>query len=106
VERAAKTAGNRLKGINLGHVEYSHNLRNKLYHAGNGITVQGDHAEQYSQVALELLDRLLGIPLKISLDKEAARAKRTDWLEHTGRSDQSVIESSDSRIGAGCKARD
>jgi hypothetical protein len=83
VERAAETAGNRLKGINLGHVEYFHNLRNKLYHAGNGITVQGDHAEQYSQVALELLDRLLGIPLKISVEK-----KRHEQRELIGLSTQ------------------
>lgn len=76
VERAAKTAGNRLKGIDLRHVEYFHGLRNKLYHAGNGITVQGDHAEQYSEVALDLLDRLLGIPLKTSLEKQ--RRERTE----------------------------
>lgn len=75
VEKAAKTAGDRLKDINLRHVEYFHNLRNKLYHAGNGITVQGDHSEQYSQIALELLDRLLEIPLKHSLE-EGSRKQR------------------------------
>ena len=80
VETAAKTAGDRLKGIDLGHVQYFHGLRNKLYHAGNGITVQGEHAEQYASIALDLLDRLLDVPLKSTLCKESRRQEQLESL--------------------------
>ena len=81
VEAAAKTSGDRLKGINLGHVEYFHGLRNKLYHAGNGITVQGEHAEQYASIAMNLLDRLLGVDLKSSWQEQLRKQKELDDLE-------------------------
>lgn len=81
VKDAAKTAGDRLKGINLGHVEYFHGLRNKLYHAGNGITVQGEHAEQYASIAMELLDRLLGVDLKSSWQEQLRKQKELDELK-------------------------
>ncbi|MBL7065110.1 MAG: hypothetical protein ISS49_13010 [Anaerolineae bacterium] len=81
VETAAKTAGDRLKGINLGHVEYFHGLRNKLYHAGNGITVQGEHAEQYASIAMDLLDRLLGVDLQSSWQEQLRKQKELDDLK-------------------------
>jgi hypothetical protein len=81
VDAAAKTAGDRLKGINLGHVEYFHGLRNKLYHAGNGITVQGEHAEQYASIAMDLLDRLLGVDPKSSWQEQLRKQKELDDLE-------------------------
>lgn len=80
VEEATQTAGDRLKGINLGHIEYFHSLRNKLYHAGNGITIQGDHAQQYTEIAVELLDRLLGVPLRSSLSAESRRESELERL--------------------------
>jgi hypothetical protein len=80
VETAAKTAGDRLKGIDLGHVQYFHGLRNKLYHAGNGITVQGKHAEQYASTALDLLDRLLGVPLKDTLEDQVRSQEESEKL--------------------------
>lgn len=87
VKKAAKTAGYLLQGINLEHVEYFHGLRNKLYHAGNGITVQGDHAEQYKSIAMDLLDRLLGVDVKASWQDQLHDQKELDKLkkqvEHT-----------------------
>jgi len=80
VEKATRTARGRLRGIDLGHVEYFHSLRNKLYHAGNGITVQGEHAERYAELALELLERLLEVPLKSSLSAESCRESELEDL--------------------------
>lgn len=80
VEKATGTAGGNLEGIDLGHVGYFHSLRNKLYHAGNGITVQGEHAERYAELALELLERLLEVPLKSSLSAESRRESELEDL--------------------------
>jgi hypothetical protein len=66
IERAAAT---RIEGINLSHVEFYHELRNKLYHQGNGITIPTDKARGYAALAVELLSRLLEVDLSDELRK-------------------------------------
>jgi hypothetical protein len=67
--RGAKdAAGDRLDGIDLAHVQFYHNLRNKLYHQGNGITVPVDKAKGYASIAVELLHRLLSVDLEQEFD--------------------------------------
>lgn len=91
VETAAKSAGDRLKGIDLGHVEYFHGLRNKLYHAGNGITVQGKHAAQYASIAMDLLDRLLGIDLKSARQAQSREQAMANSLQEQTRQVQAAL---------------
>lgn len=62
-------AGTRLDGIDLAHVQFYHDLRNKLYHQGNGITVPVGEAKEYASIAVELLRRLLSVDLQQEIDR-------------------------------------
>lgn len=56
-------AATKLDGINLGEIEWYHRLRNELYHQGNGLTVERDKVEVYSELAKLLFKNLFGIDL-------------------------------------------
>ena len=58
-----KEAENRLDNIDLTHVQFYHDLRNKLYHQGNGITVPADKVEGYAAIAVKCLKSLLDVDL-------------------------------------------
>lgn len=47
----------------LAHIEFYHDIRNHLYHEGNGITVAQKNLSGYSQVATEVLRKLLEVNL-------------------------------------------
>lgn len=66
VEAAAPS---RLQGCNLHHVQFYHDLRNKLYHQGNGITVPTKNAKGYAELAVRLLKALLDVDLTEVLQK-------------------------------------
>ena len=51
-------APGKVDGINLGEIEWYHQIRNKLYHQGFGITVERDKVEVYAQLALTLFRAL------------------------------------------------
>jgi hypothetical protein len=51
------------KQIDLSRVEYFHNLRNKLYHDGNGITILARYPKDYAKQAVDSLKILLGVDL-------------------------------------------
>lgn len=53
-----------LSGIELGDIEVYHRLRNKLYHDGTGITVDSQYVDAYLQIAIIMLDNLLGVPIR------------------------------------------
>lgn len=57
-------AKGRLSNLDLGDIEVYHHLRNRLYHDGNGITVDPEHVDSYLQIAKVLLNNLLGIELE------------------------------------------
>ena len=64
LRRAVQSAGaHRLKGVRVEDVEFYHGIRNRLYHQGNGVTVERQNAESYAGLAIELLKRLLGVDL-------------------------------------------
>lgn len=44
-------AGAKVAGLDLGEIEWFHRLRNQLYHQGNGLTVDRDKVEIYSELA-------------------------------------------------------
>ncbi|MFW6116455.1 MAG: hypothetical protein ACOC6F_01895 [bacterium] len=67
-----EAAGERLEDINLAHVKYYHGIRNKLYHQGDGVTVNAGRAKSYALLAVQLLDRLLGV----TMDRPLQRSHR------------------------------
>lgn len=51
-------AAPKISGIELGEIEWFHRLRNQLYHQGNGLTVDRDKVEIYSEIAKLLFESL------------------------------------------------
>ncbi|WP_064603924.1 hypothetical protein [Photobacterium sp. J15] len=57
----------------LARVEFFHGIRNKLYHQGNGLTVQRVHLEEYISVIKVLFKQLL----KVDLDEQLSNSSLT-----------------------------
>jgi hypothetical protein len=55
-----KYAPQLLDGVDLGVIEWYHDLRNKLYHRGNGLTVKRDIVEIYAELASVFFKNLFG----------------------------------------------
>jgi hypothetical protein len=53
-------APEKIRGIDLGEIEWYHRLRNQLYHQGNGLTVESKNVEIYAQLANLLFENLFG----------------------------------------------
>ncbi len=66
------------------HIEYYHEIRNKLYHDGEGITVSEENAKNYARLAILLLKTLLDVDLEYILanpklaEKEEKRIAEID----------------------------
>lgn len=58
-----KAAQNQIRGFNFSHIQYFHDLRNKLYHQGNGITIPFEQVHQYANLSVQLLAILLEVDL-------------------------------------------
>ena len=58
-----EAAGQSLDDIDLNKVLYFHNIRNKLYHLGDGIVPTDENLNSYLTLAKDLLDRLLSVDL-------------------------------------------
>ncbi|MES2937840.1 MAG: hypothetical protein V4864_09160 [Pseudomonadota bacterium] len=56
-------APSKVSGIDLGEIEWFHRLRNQLYHQGNGLTVDRDKVEIYSELAKLLFEGLFDTTL-------------------------------------------
>lgn len=56
-------AADKINGIDLGEIEWFHRLRNELYHQGNGLTVERDKIEVYSELSNLLFEKLFGFRL-------------------------------------------
>jgi len=63
LDAVEKYADDKIDGIDLGEIEWYHRLRNELYHQGNGLTVERDKVEVYSQLGKLLFKNLYGIDL-------------------------------------------
>lgn len=59
-------AAPKISGIELGEIEWFHRLRNQLYHQGNGLTVDRDKVEIYSELAKILFESLFDEPLSFA----------------------------------------
>lgn len=63
-------APSKISGIDLGEIEWFHRLRNQLYHQGNGLTVDRDKVEIYSELARLLFENLFGAALTFDPDDQ------------------------------------
>jgi len=59
-------AADKIAGIDLGEIEWFHRLRNQLYHQGNGLTVDRDKVDIYSELAKLLFESLFEEELTFS----------------------------------------
>ena len=59
-------AGDRLTGVSLDELEWYHRIRNQLYHAGNGITVEAARVQTYLSLAKTLFQNLFETDLILS----------------------------------------
>lgn len=65
-------AADKVSGIDLGEIEWYHRLRNELYHQGNGLTVERNNVQVYSEIANVLFDNLFGFKLVPKSEDENA----------------------------------
>jgi hypothetical protein len=63
IDALEKYAADKLDGVDLGAIEWYHRIRNELYHQGNGLTVERDKVEVYSELANVLFRNLFGFDL-------------------------------------------
>jgi uncharacterized protein YutE (UPF0331/DUF86 family) len=63
-------AAQKLSGIDLGEIEWFHRLRNQLYHQGNGLTVDRDKVEIYSELAKLLFESLFEATLEFAAEDQ------------------------------------
>ena len=77
-----KYAPEKIKGINLGEIEWYHKLRNQLYHQGNGLTVESKNAEVYAELANLLFKNLFGEKLIIQNNTNEMLGKfLSEWVK-------------------------
>jgi hypothetical protein len=91
VERA--TSG-KISDDVLHHLRFYHNIRNRLYHEGNGMTVPEEHVRGYGTLAANLLKELLGIDGEAMLPGtwKDESAKKSCALEEMRRDLEKEIE--------------
>src|SRR5256885_17077799 len=51
LDELEQNCADKLRGIDLGTIEWYHRLRNQLYHDGNGLTIERDKVEIYAELA-------------------------------------------------------
>jgi len=73
VVEGVKNSRNGISLKDLARVEFFHGIRNKLYHQGNGLTVQRIHLEEYISVIKVLFKQLL----KVDLDEQLSNTSLT-----------------------------
>jgi hypothetical protein len=74
VDCVSKCIGKGFENIDLDHVKHYHNLRNKLYHEGDSLTVPTSEVFGYANLAVKLLKILIDVDLSEELAiKEATQ---------------------------------
>jgi hypothetical protein len=70
IDALEQYAAGKLSGIDLGEIEWFHRLRNQLYHQGNGLTVDRDKVEIYSELAKLLFENLFETQLSFASEDQ------------------------------------
>jgi hypothetical protein len=104
-------AGPRLRGVDLGDVEYYHAFRIQLYHQGHCLPVSAETVRDYAYLAVTLLRRLFGVdlePLLVQPPPAVERRKREAVMVNQIRQVQTGIDlveaAIDSRVRAVAEA--
>lgn len=105
--RGVKSAsGPTLAAFDLAQVQYYHDLRNKLYHQGNGITVPAEEAKGYARLATGLLKALLDVDLTDELRRPETEARlieeqkaQAEKQEQEVRTQKEAIEAARNTVG-------
>ena len=63
---------NKISNEELDGIEMFHNLRNNLYHQGNGITVQLNAVNQYLVIVKDLISRLFDVEIEDKINYESS----------------------------------
>lgn len=87
-------AGTRLDKIPLSYIQYYHELRNTLYHQGNGITIPPAKVKAYAELAVQLAKLLLSIDLTDELRRPELEAERN---QQTSEAQKKIIEEENQR---------
>jgi len=82
IQGIRKAAGKRLENVDLAHIQFYHDLRNKLYHQGNGITVPPEKTQGYALLVVECLKSLLDVDLSLILSRKQEEEQRRA-IEHS-----------------------
>lgn len=100
IRGVGKAANEKLKDFDLSHIQFYHDLRNKLYHQGNGITIPQENLHAYARLATKLLKVLLDVDLNNELQKPEIEAQRkTDLL-----SKQQIVENKKALVKNGIES--
>ncbi len=80
LEQINKEVGGKLEQANIdtSHISFFHDIRNKLYHQGNGITIPKEKVFNYAEISVKLLKLLLDIDLFYELEKPKMITKRKE----------------------------
>jgi hypothetical protein len=70
VKTLENQASEKIRDINFDEIEWYHRVRNKLYHDGNGVTVEKDIVESYATLAESLLEKLFDIEFEHKRSRE------------------------------------
>lgn len=62
-------------------MQFYHELRNKLYHQGNGITIPSDKAQGYAALVVDLLNILLAVDLSDKFKEPQRQAEKKAHME-------------------------
>lgn len=92
VEGTRMAAPDRLSADDAKHVLHYHDIRNRLYHRGNGITVPEHHVREYADLAVRLLRVLLDIDLNGFLQEPYQRRQEKEAIDEKNRLVHAKIE--------------
>lgn len=70
IDALEQYAAPKVAGIDLGEIEWFHRLRNQLYHQGNGLTVDRDKVEIYSELAKLIFESLFATILTFASEDQ------------------------------------
>ncbi|WP_166421024.1 hypothetical protein [Pseudoalteromonas sp. Z1A8] len=81
----------------LARVEFFHGLRNKLYHQGNGLTVQRSHLDEYIAIIKSLFKQLLKVDIDEQLSSTTLTKDEAERIAELREEIDSLLESSQTK---------
>ena len=85
----------RLSAEDVQHLGHFHEIRNRLYHRGNGITVPEHHVREYAELAVRLLRDLLDIDLGYFMRESDRRREEQEAIAERKRAVRAKLKEID-----------